>query len=548
MAFDVSFIYRIIDRYSAPLAKIERKTSRLNTTMARIGQAAGRGVGRTITGLDNLGAKLRGVPSLANSAGIALTAMGAAMPFNRAVAFEDAIGDLDKKFTFSSLSERSDFIKGLQKTGIELGFTGTKMAQLAFEAGKLNIAADDIQKFTKLSSQASVAFDGLPIEAAGQIIGDLKNRLSLSIGGVEELLDSVNILADNTTTNGGQILNVLGRMSSQFQALKFPPELAAGFSAFARQVSVSDELAASGLKQFTNKLIEMGHQADLQRAPVETINKVLQKIRDLPAGQQGSAIIDMFGLEASTFVQGLVNKGELLAETLSHVADKTNFAGSMQGEFERKTANASFKIEQMRARIDQMLVTIGNQLIPIFHDVVAAIAPAIEKFTAFVQENPGLIKMAALIAGVTAAFIAVAGAIGAVMLVFNPVALAITTFLTSATALVYAFWEPFKAFASWLEATLMPIFGRLGSLASTVGGAISGALDFFGFNEGGNTVIDRPAAQAADVASQGAGAQRNRLDGQIGVSVTGPGQVTQAEVQSDAPGNLGMNVATAGAM
>lgn len=567
MAFDVSFVYRIVDRYSDKLDKIQRKTSRFNTGIRKAGTLAGQAIAKGARGFNAMGAKLRSIGTLANSAAAGMATLALSIPVNKAIAFETAVTDLDKAFTFGSLGERSAFIDNIKKLGPELGFTATRMSELAFEAGKLGIGAKDAGKFIELAAKASTALDGLPIEEAGQIVGDLKNKFRLGAEGVELLLDSVNTLADNTTANGGQILNVLSRMSSQFDALEFPPELAAGFSAFARQVSVSDELAASGLKQFTQKLVEMGLQAKLQADPLGTIQGVLAKIQNMAKGDQGSAIIDMFGLEAAPFVTAMVTKTDLLAKTLANVGDKANFAGSMQSEFNRKQQTTAFRIDQVKAKFDLLLVTVGEKLLPTFNRLLVAAQPILDKLVKFADENPRLVKMAVIFGLIAAAIIPIGVAIGAAMFgitalgtviggIFAAISgvatalsvpvLAVVAAIGLAVAGVVLFWDKFKALGAWLMDVFAPIFDTIGAGVEKIQGVVSKGLEFFGIGQEDPTISQAPAGQSGvDVAAQGAAVQRARIDGQIGIAVQGPGKVTESKMQSTAPGSLGMNVGMA---
>lgn len=548
MAYDVSFRYRLIDAFSSKLDAIGRKTQRFKAVGLKTGSLVSSGFGRIGTALDGVGTRLRGIPNLANSAGSALAVMAASIPVSKALEFERAVTDLDKKFDFDSLSERSAFIKGIKALGPELGFSATQMAKLTFEAGKLNIAKNEVADFVGLSAKAAVALDGLPIEESGQIIGDLKAKFTLGVEGVESLLDSVNTLADGTTTNGGAILKVLGRMSSQFDALNFPPHLAAGLSAFARQVTVTDELAASGLKLFTNKLIEMGKQADLQRAPVETILGVVDKLKGIDEGKRGQVIQDMFGLEAAPFVTALTEKTELLAQTMGLVGDKAKFAGSMQKEFDRQNATTSQKLVRLKAKFDLILVTLGEKLLPTIGRLAEAAGPVLERFLKFVDTNPGLVKVAAAVAAVVAALVPLAAIAGTALLIFNPIGLVVTGITVAiglATAAVIKWWDQFKAFGNWIN----DIFGGwLDGLFDKFNKGVDlfkRGLAFLGIGGAPDpTISEAPAGTSRDdpnVAKMMN--QRATLGGRIGIDVNGPGKVNEASLFSDTGGNLGFNVA-----
>lgn len=543
--FDVSFIYRIIDKYSKPLKRIATNTTGFQNKIGNAGFKMGKGLFGLPSKLDGIGKKLRGLPSLANSAGAAFAVMAASIPVNRAMSFESAVTNLDKKFKFKSLSERSDFIKGLKKMGPELGFNAVQMANLAFEAGKLNIAQEDVQRFVKTAAQTSIALDGLPIEESGQIIGDLKNKFGLAMDGVELFLDSINTLADDTTTNGGAILNIVQRLSGQFKALEIPPELGAGIAAFAAQLEVTPELAASKMRMFMRSL----DQAALSAKPLETITGELNKISKMPIAEQAVYIEDAFGKEASSFIMSMAKSTDLFAKTMANVADQTNFAGSRMAEFDRQMATKEMRLAVVRAKFDSLLITIGEKLLPIVGRAADAAGPLLEKMMNFVDQNPGIVKLAAGIGLIVAAAIPLAGIIGTVLLIFNPVGLAIagvTLAIGLAVAATIRWWDKFKAFGSWVDKVLTAIFGDFWGKVKDVGSTIKSAFNWVIGGGDEATITDQPANfKPPDIIAGQAANQNVALSGNIGIHVDGPGKVREAGMTTTPPANLGFNVAGA---
>ena len=570
MAFNVSFIYQIIDKYSSKLRRIAASTQNFKTVADRLSKGINRSFSRSIKGVDTLSHKLRGLANKQNIIASAGAAMALAFPINQAMSFETAIGNLDKKFEFGSFAARKDFIQQLGQMGSNIGFNATEMANLAFEAGKLNIPLSEIQDFVNLSAKASVALDGLGIEEAGQIIGDLKNKFSLGIDGVEGMLDAINILADNTTANGGQILNVTGRLSQSFSALKLPPELAAGFAAFSRQISESDELAASGFRQFINNLLEAGYQSKLQADSIGAIGEVIKKINAIPAAKRGAAIIEQFGRENAPFVMQLADKFDLLKDTIGKVTDKTKVLGSMNAEFQRAQQNTANKLEIVKAKFNNLVITLGTKLLPTVNRILTALAPLVDKAIAWVDQNPKLAKWGAIIALAVPLVVAIGAGIGLVLAAVAPLAAAFGAVVTVVSAIgaamaavlgpvgaviaavaavgaaIWAWGDDIGGVIGAIRDKLAPFFEWVGGLWDGLGGAISYTADLLGLSGGPEapTITEAPAgtgvATTALIERQG-----GRLDGSIGIAIDGPGKVKKAAMKSDQPGNLGFNVAGA---
>lgn len=546
--YNVSFIYRIIDKYSKPLRRIAQQTTGFQKTVGKVGFGLGKRLGQSVRGLDSLGKKLRGIPSLANAAASGFAFMAASIPINRAMDFESAVTRLDKVLEFPSLSARSDFVKGLRTIGPAMGITATEMADLAFQAARLGVASEDILQFSQQAARTSIALDDLSIQEAGELIGDLKVKFGLAAEGVDVMLDSVNRLSDKTSASGADILNVTQRMASQFSALKIPPEIGTALAATARQFEVRADRAATGLKIFFNKLVEMGHEADLIADPLGTIKNVLSDIQKLPEGQRGTAVTDMFGVESQSVVLGLVDKMGVLKDNIRLVTDETTRAGSSQREFNKVMGTARAKVAVAKAKFDALMTVLGEKLLPVIGRLADAAGPMIDKMIEFVDQNPGIVKIAAGIGLVVAAFVPLAGIIGAALIVFNPLGLAISAIvvgLGAAAAAVTVWWDEFKAFGSWINDVLGGIFDKVWSKLEGLGGVISGALGFFGVGVE-ESITDKPVDEYKSPATEQAVANSQAtLSGNIGIAVTGPGKVTEAGIKSDPPGNLGLNVAGA---
>ena len=244
MAFSVSYIYELVDRYSDKLRKITATTGRFQEKIKKTGAS-----------LKRFGAKTRALGRRMSSFWLTAAA-GAAfiLPIKAAVQFEDKMADVKKTVneikTPKQLKEMKDIIFGLSK---KLGIMPGDMASLAAAAGKMGIPIKDMKVFLTLAGSAAVAFD-MSAEQAGTVIGKIKTQYKLSLEGTKNLLDAVNFLSDNTIATAEDVLNVLTRMQGQFNALRFPPEIAAGWSAAAIALTKSPELAASGMEQIITNI------------------------------------------------------------------------------------------------------------------------------------------------------------------------------------------------------------------------------------------------------------------------------------------------------
>ncbi len=525
MAFDVSFVYRIIDRYSSQLKAIGDKTERVSKKISGINAKVASSFGKVAGGVGKVG---RGIKRVSGFAAGAMAAVAVALikPIEHARALEAAISDVDKVFDFESASARTAFIKDLTGLASKLGRTKTEVANLAFEAGKLGIAQEDIARFVELSAKASTALDGLPIEESGQIIGNLANRFKLTTDEVEGMLGAINLLADGTTVNGGQILKVVGRMAGQFAALEIPPEVSSGLAAFARQFAETDELAASGMKMFLRQL----DQVKLSQAPIETITDTLTGLADLEIGERIATIEEMFGLEASTFVQGLVANVDSLGSTMDIVADKTKNAASLQSEFNRKMGTSDQKITNAKNRLVDVSSTIGQAFLPalgVLSDKFIELAPRIEAFFTNNQDKITAFTQAFIDAGPI-----ISDVFGFIMRVAERL-----------FAIIGKIIDAIKFVAN------MSIGKKAIEFAVSAGNFVGNSLDsLLGTNQQSEKAGGLAAAGAGNLTVNAAqGNQSVSVNGTIGVEGRNGASVVDTRIKSDPPGALGFNVGMAGA-
>lgn len=526
--FDVSFIYKIVDKFSAPSAQIQRSAERTKAAVKGMGNAAR----RMGSGIQNAGERLRGLANTATIAGGAIANFAIAMPTKAAIDFEKSVIDLDKAFDFKSAGQRAAFVNDLRSMGPGLGLMATETSALAFEAGKLGIAQADVAGFVDAVAQASVALDGLTPQEGVQISGDLMTRFGLDVEGVRLMLDSVNSLADGTNRAGGEILNVTSRLSGQFQALKFPPELATGLATFARQIATTDELASSGMKMFLREL----DQAKLAAAPLETITAKLEEIAAISdVGERAAFIEDQFGKEAMTFVQGAVEGLDTLGKTMSIVADKSNFAGSSGKEFQKQMGSTAMQAQVLRAQFNDLLITIGERLLPVMKRAIEGITPFIAAVKKFIDENPNVVKAAAAFVAVATAVVGLGVLAGFVIGLLNPVTLLVAGVVGLGAAIV-SVWDDFKGFLADVTGPFKILADGVAGFMGNVERGAQRVGRFFGIGEEDPTIANPNPGLAIDQARQ------NHINGQINIAVDGPGKVTHTDLTTDLPGNLGMNL------
>lgn len=514
-------------------------------------------------GTRNAASSMREFGTGAAAAGSFLGALAMKLPIGRAMAFESSVAELDKAFTFESLTDRSQFLDLLKKLGPELGRTGDQINALATDAGLLGISFKDAPETVRLAAQAATAFEGLPIEAAGEMIGGLQTKFQTTTAETRLLMDAIAFLADNTTAKGGDITETLGRIAGSMSSIKAPPELGAALSTFSVEFFRTPELAASQVNQLIGKLISLGLQADLTADPLGTLEKVIKKVQTVPEGDRGKFIIDTFGEGNRALVELMVNKTDAFKKTMGLVGNETNYAGRVLSEFNKISQTTQFQWEQVKSQFDSAMTTVGLQLLPAFQRLMQTVTPLIARFEAWAATNPDLVKIGAAVVliGIALAPIAIVlgtvmGFLGSIISLFGLVLLPVGALLgpiglvaagiAGIVALGFLFKDGFvegiKTVIGWFKS----LFNFISENVPFVGDMISGIASIFGMGADEQTRtmagIAPTPGNVAPLSTQAAANSNVAVNGTIGVAVTGPGKVTSNTIKSNPPGALGENV------
>ena len=458
MAFSVSYIYEIKDRYSRKLRQISATTKKFRK---------------------NVGGLQTAVAGIASGAGI----YGALDAYAK---WEDSVQDVNRVMNFSN-KELKDFQGTLTDLSIKFAKPREGLAAIAYEGGKLGITKKKLESFIITVSKMAASFD-LTDEAAGKSLGSIKTKLGLSMKQVIELTDSMNYLADTTSASGSDMVSIISRLSGEFATLGLDTKTVASWAAFANQLEVSPELAASGMGMMLRKLQAIPAVAKgLFEKPNETIAMVLDKISKIDKIARQKVIKKIFGDEAGRFVKKAAMKLELFNKTLGKGLSK-KATGSMAREFENILNRTSTKIKRFKVTFTNIFADIGETL----KETVTEMQPQLIKFsksmTIFIKKNPDLIRMGLAVAGIAAAFTAIAIPISLAM----PLITAIGGLIGAISAPMLAFGGTIAAigltFYRWVE-TSNPIIESLRDLKKEFEFLTEPISEFFGEFKGFGEVV-----------------------------------------------------------
>jgi TP901 family phage tail tape measure protein len=346
-------------------------------------------------------------------------ALGAALgaPIKAAIDFESAMADVKKVVSFSEpdgLIKMGDTIKAMSR---EIPITAAGLAQITAAGGQLGIKAIDLPDFTETVAKMSTAFDMLP-EQAGDAMAKLANVYQMPIKDIASLGDAINHLSDNTAAKAQDIVPVLQRvggtakqfglgavqvaaLADSFIALGKPPEVAA---TAINALLVKLQTASKQGKKFQSALSDIGLSGqELEDAIAGdaqgALMGFLETLEGVDEQSRAGILTDLFGMEYSDDISLLAGSLDNYRKALSLTADKTQYAGSMQREFEARSKTTENNLALLKNQIAEVGINLGSVLLPALNTTVGYLRNGSAAIADFSKEHPVLTKAIMLTAG-----------------------------------------------------------------------------------------------------------------------------------------------------
>jgi len=526
MAFDVSFIYRIVDRYTPQLSRIQAAT-----------MAFGRRVGQLSGGA------------------LASLAVGMGKVIAKGAAFASALSLGAVAFSVNKYAEAAD---GIAKFSKQIGTSANAVNEWRFAAERSGVSAGQMDR---------------AMQRLFRNVGDLKN----GTGELTTLLKGSPVFADalrDAGTFDEQIELVINRLTS----IKDPAQQAAAAAKFfgervgPKMIPLLNE-GSAGIAKLREEAARLHGgfnndglaAAEKYQDTVFDLQFALGGLRD----QIGAAAIPAMTQLVDTLKEAAVGNRDVIATAIGAWFKKLAEAikavpwaqvVSNAKEFFGAAIRIALAIDSVIQRLGGWKTAIAGLGIA---TVLSSILPILIPILKFV----GLIGAGfAALAGVPVAAVL---AIGAVLATLAVVAIG---HWDSIKAGFVAIWSSAMEIISGFSTWFTGLFDDLGAKVSgvvkgmvepfrelfdfitggfgTVTGLLSNVGSFLGIG-GDATPSAVPAAQQSNpgdlsVGSAKAG-QSLQVNGNIGVDVTGPGKVTGTQIKTDPPGKLGFNVGMAGA-
>ena len=424
--------------------------------------------------LDGIQKKLTGFYKRLDDQGLAdfslgdiLTGGAFAAPFigaaRAAIDFESSMADVRKVVDFPTPEAFKEMNRDIIELSQNMPMAAQDIATIVAAGGQAGIARKDLKQFASDAIKMGVAAD-MTADAAGDMMAKWRTAFKLSQDDVVDLADKINFLSNNTTASFGQIAGIVTRIGALGEVAGLASGELAAMGATLSGVGISEEIAATGMKNFMLSLTSgasatkvqkrvwaalgfspEGVAADMAKDAKGTILKVLKTLNRVKPEKRAAILTQLFGRESIGAIAPLLTTLDELEKNFERVGSVTEWSGSMQKEYEARCQTTANSLQLLRNRAESVGIAVGSVMLPPIVEATEQLGPFVTGCADFIQANPWIIKALMGAAAAFSAFrVAAWGAALAMkfgaMIAGGPVAAGIKLAVLAVGALV-ANWE-----------------------------------------------------------------------------------------------------------
>ncbi|MFV0625194.1 phage tail tape measure protein [Sphingomonas sp. ac-8] len=386
--------------------------------------------------------RFRGYGQKTQELGVSAAAGGAVLgaplvaATGKAIGFESALADVRK--VVNGLDDATEFkamgtdILNLSKN---LPMTAEGIAAIVAAGGQAGLTTGktiaenrrQLLAFAEDAAKMGVAFD-MTADDAGQTMAQWRTAFGIGQREVVALADKVNYLGNNSAANSSKITDIVTRIGPLGAVAGLASGEIAALGATIGGAGVESEIAATGIKNTMLALTKgsaatksqsqafkrlgldaTGVAKSMQRDAAGTILDVMERLRRLPKETQASTMTELFGSESVAAISPMLNSLDLLKKNLRMVGDAQQYAGSMQTEYNGRSATTEASLQRFSNRVDVLKVRVGENLLPTLERAAGWLGNMADGVTAWGDAHPAAFKALSLVTAGLAALLAVIG-------------------------------------------------------------------------------------------------------------------------------------------
>ncbi len=364
--------------------------------------------------------------AIANTKGQIRGTIGAIAAVGGALAVGPVKGAMDFE---SQMANVAKVVKGLKdpktgKTTLEyvkmkhaiadlttvIPMTKQELTEIAAAAGQAGIAREEIIAFSTDAAKMGVAF-GSTAEESGKWLAKWRTSFKMTQGEVVALADKINYLGNNSAASAPEIAKIVTKIGPIGEVAGFASGEIAALGATLVSVGIDEDVAATGIRKLMTTMTAGESATGRQRKTLDKLGisatdlaKRMQKdatgatldflkaVNKLPKAEQTAALKDYFGQEAVGSIAPLLTNLDLLEKNLNNVGDASKYAGSMQDEFNTRSATTENKLALARNQLRNLNDTIGEAFLPLAGEMADKLSVVVKQVTEFARENPELVR------------------------------------------------------------------------------------------------------------------------------------------------------------
>ncbi len=346
------------------------------------------------------------------------TAVTVSAPVAVAMRMESSMADVKKVVDFDTPEQFKAMEKDIINLSKRIPMAADGLAQIVAAGGQAGIARKDLVKFAEAAAKMGVAFD-ITADEAGQMMAQWRSAFKMNQDQVNTLADQINYLGNTTAASAPKISEVVRRIGPLGEVGGAAAAEIAALGATMVSAGVQEEIAATGIKNLILSMtagkaatksqqeafkalgLDASNMAKMMQEDAQVaILQVMGALRKLPKHTQAAVMSDLFGKESIAAISPLLTNMDALEANLKKVGDSSQYAGSMQKEFESQAETTANQLILLKNHVFAVGKTVGDVLLP--HIVVLAekFSTVANKIQAFAERHPGFTK--ALVVGTSA--------------------------------------------------------------------------------------------------------------------------------------------------
>jgi TP901 family phage tail tape measure protein len=460
------------------------------------------GIDKATSKMDSLAGKAKNLSSA--FAPVSLAAGGAiaasvkfAADYDKAI--QGAVRGLD--LAGKDVDKFKNEIRELSKD-LKYQLSSTQLAGIATEAGKLGIARDQIDDYTKSIVKMAVATDQLDnVDKLSTNAAKIMNVFKLNTKELNSYLAAVNKLDDASSATSNEILNFTQRVAGIGKTAKLSANELSAWGATLISAGNAPNTAATFMNKFltvlgsaTNlsepaqrSLEKLGYSAKnlsiaFDKNASKTMQDFINKVKTLDTVSQREVLGQIFGQEHVDSAMLLMSVTDQLGKNIKFAGDSAGNAAKLQNEFNKSAQSFSGLANTFKNQVQEIGINLGTILLPGLIKVMGAMTPFINSVLKITETNPQMSTWIVTALGITALispmfaliglFIKLIGILGSVASAIGFVA----AIAVSAPALALA---PWISLGAGIAAAAFAIYKHWGAISSWFNANVSQPLRAF---------------------------------------------------------------------